>query len=143
MRTIPRYGRTMLMTLLLTMPLAASAQSWLIPGLSPLQDPPPGTATAAITNDYFSGPSQQASSGVPPIRLVPSYVQPTPLAGVSLYYDADTGSHGKISDIGNGQTLIYNEGPTWGTSNRVVPPSSLTIVNTYSDGSRRWSKILD
>lgn len=136
-----------LTSLVLALPMAATAQSWLNLDSSPLDEPAPGSATQAIADMYFNESAQTTSSGSGPIRLVPSYVRPTPLDGVSLFYNADTGSYGRISDIGHGRTLILDNGPAWVSTEDLTSKNrnrgSLTLVNTHPDGSMSWRKILD
>ena len=78
--------------------------------------------------------------------LVPSYVVPISLDGVSLFYSADTGSYGRISDIDHGRTLILNNGAAWVNTEDLTSKNgnrgSLTLVNTHPDGSMSWHEIL-
>jgi hypothetical protein len=78
--------------------------------------------------------------------LVPSYVVPTSLDGVSLFYSADTGSYGRISDISHDRTLILDNGPAWVNTEDLTSKNgnrgSWTLVNTHSDGSMSWREVL-
>lgn len=130
----------LLLTFALIIPVAAHAQSWAA-GVHPLAEVPHGSASQAITDMYFEE-GKSSSSSLGPISLTPSYSTKV-LDGTSVYYNADTGSHGRIDNIGSGRALITETGPMpWGDG-RAIPESSLTLINTAPNGDVSWTKILD
>ena len=86
------------------------------------------TASAQVFNKTESGNLLWQDMYKNQIILVPSTVIPTPLEGVRLYRDSDTGDSGTITDIGGGQYLVSKQGET----------NNLTIVSKNPDGSLSW-----
>ena len=133
---------------LLAIPATVMAQSWTLTAIDPPRDALSSvpSSTQAIADLYFSDTLAQADTSNQRFSLVPSYVHPTPLTGVSLFYDADTGHSGRISDIGHGRFLVLDQGPAWIKTEDLTSKrnnGSLTIVNTSPDGGMSWRKLLD